>query len=159
MHIYVCYSEISQKLSTKPMYLYSTSNFWSKNTHNTPGWDGIIFITNAGRIRLPSSIVKLNKNLGIWVKLQLNNLTIYFPPSFIQSVSSHSLLCWRSWWIVPKRKLAKSKSIILFLLGKVLLSLPNTWHCIVYIFPLLSILFYSTFCFQMQLSWHLIESL
>ena len=58
MHIYVSYLEISQKLIIKPMYLYSTFDFMPLNTHDTPGGGGINLITIAGRIRLPSPIVK-----------------------------------------------------------------------------------------------------
>ena len=39
------------------MYLHSTLNFLSLDTHDTPEGGEIIFITNGGRIRLPSPIV------------------------------------------------------------------------------------------------------
>ena len=58
MHTFVTYSETSQKVSMKPMCLHSTLNFGSLDTHDTPGGGGIIFITIAGRIRLPYPIVK-----------------------------------------------------------------------------------------------------
>ena len=59
MHIFVIYSRLSQKVSRKPMYLHSTLNFLSLDTYDTPGGDGIIFITYEGTIRLPSPIVRL----------------------------------------------------------------------------------------------------
>ena len=52
------YTKKTQKMGKKPMYLCSTCNFCSLDTHDNPGGVGIIFCTNTGIFRLPSPRVQ-----------------------------------------------------------------------------------------------------
>ena len=51
----------TQRMSMKPIWFCFTFNFWSLDTHDTPGGGGIISCTCTGQIRLQSPIVKLQQ--------------------------------------------------------------------------------------------------